>query len=231
MSGLGVDEHDREPGEQAARERETWVAIAWQDFIHLIESNSHPHHKAYYHHQHMRLEDMPTGSDHATVHAVLIFMIGLYAMSQGIPLSPKDACSFRKEGLEEFQPDIAYYIGDNAMQVPQGTRMIDLNHYPLPDLVIEISDTTLSDDLGGKRLQYEEIGILEYWIWNVKTGKIIAFANALDGSSRRIRTSSVLPNLSFDLLEEAMERSWRSHQSEVGKWLMQQMNAPGESSS
>ena len=145
-----------------------------------------------------------------------------YAMLRGIPLAAKDNCSFRQVGREEFQPDIAYYVGEKANQIPKGTRIVNLEQHPLPDLVIEVADTSLSDDIGAKRLQYEELGISEYWVWNVQTGKIMAFAIGPDCSSRRLRISAVLPGLDLDLLETAMQRSWATDQSTVGQWLMSQ---------
>lgn len=198
-----------------------WVAIDWEAFKQLIEQPECQNWKAYYHNHRMKLETMPVGSDHAQTQALLIFIIGLYAMLHGITLSPKDNCSFRKTGLSECQPDIAYYIGDNAKQIPQGTRIIDLDQHPQPDLVIEVADTTFKDDIGEKRLQYEELGVAEYWVWDVQNQHILAFAIGPDCSSRRIRTSIVLPDLALDLIEAAIHRSWTSDQSAVGTWLMQ----------
>lgn len=53
--------------------------------------------------------------------------------------------------------------------------MIDLEQYPLPDLAIEVSDTSLADDLSTKRLQYEDLKIPEYWVVNVQAMQILAF--------------------------------------------------------
>ncbi len=199
-----------------------WQAIAWEAFVQLLEQPEYQQCKAYYHHQKMRLETMPVGSDHAKEHLTLIMIIALFGICRNLALDGRDNCTFRKVGQEEFQPDIAYYVGSNANCIPQGTRIVDLDHYPLPDLVIEVADTTLSDDIGAKRLQYEELGIAEYWVWMVPTRTIIAFAIGANASSRHIRGSEVLPGLELALLETAMQRSWESDQSAVGQWLMQQ---------
>lgn len=201
---------------------DSWTQIAWDDFAHLIEQPAYSKCKAYYHNQKMRLETMPIGSDHAKEHLILIMVIALFGICRNHVLDGRDNCTFRKVGYEEFQPDIAYYVGEHANQIPQGTRLIDLEQYPLPDLVIEVADTTLSDDIGEKRLQYEELGVSEYWVWNVRATEMIGFAIAPDCSSRRIRISEVLPGLDLDLVETALRRSWESDQSAVGQWLMQQ---------
>jgi Uma2 family endonuclease len=88
--------------------------------------------------------------------------------------------------------------------------------------VIEISDTTITDDLGAKRLQYEDLGITEYWIVNVQTLQILAFSITADQGSHRIRTSLVLLGLPLDILEQALERSRQTNQSAITTWLMAQ---------
>ena len=65
----------------------------------------------------------------------------------------------------------------------------------------------IADDLGAKRLQYEDLGISEYWIVNVQTMQIFAFANDRDGSIRRIRASLVLSGLNLEILEQVLQRS------------------------
>lgn len=137
-------------------------------------------------------------------------------------MTAKDGCSYRKSGYTEFQPDASYYIGDKADVIPWGTRIIDLEQYPLPDLVIEISDTSISDDLGTKRLQHEEIGISEYWIVNVQTMQIFAFTIAIDGSTKRIRESLILTGMKLEILEQALQRSRQENQSVTMAWLMEQ---------
>jgi Uma2 family endonuclease len=114
-------------------------------------------------------------------------------------------------------------VGKNANSIPWGTRVIDVDVYPLPNLVIEISDTSLNDDLGAKRLQYEDLGIPEYWIVAVETQQIFGFSIGGDGSSRRIHTSQVLPELSLDVLEQALHRSCTENQSLVTTWFMSQI--------
>ncbi|MEI6064066.1 MAG: Uma2 family endonuclease, partial [Pseudanabaena sp. ELA748] len=165
---------------------------------------------------------MSTGSDHSKDHMTIIMSVGLFASLQGIPINGHNDCSFRKKGYTEFQPEASYYVGANADVIPWGTRIIDLDQYPLPDLVIEISDTSLADDLGAKRLQYEDLGISEYWIVNVQTMQIFAFAHGHDGSIRRIRESVVLTGLKLEILEQALQRSRQENQSATTAWLMEQ---------
>lgn len=79
---------------------------------------------------------------------------------------------------ERCQPDLSYYIGERAKLAVTGTS-VDLNSYPAPDLVIEVVNTSLSDDIGKKRLLYEAMEVSEYWVIDVQNAQIIAFALAL----------------------------------------------------
>lgn len=97
---------------------------------------------------------MSTGLDHSRNHMTINMGIGLFTMIRGIQANGHDACSYRKSGVSEFQPDISYYLNEAMEMLPWGTMGVNLDLYPIPDLVIEISDTSLSDDLGTKRLQY-----------------------------------------------------------------------------
>jgi Uma2 family endonuclease len=201
---------------------DTWLVASWDEFVKLADDPSLDKLKSYYHDGKMRFEPMSTGSDHSKDHTAVILAIGLYAMSRGIPLNGHDGCSFRKAGFAEFQPDVAYYVREQASAIPRGTRIVDLDVYPLPSLVIEISDTSLADDKGEKRLQYEEMGIPEYWIVDVQNARMIAFAITPDGTSRRIRESQILSGLQFTILEEALQRSHQQDQSAIMAWLMEQ---------
>ena len=204
---------------------DTWITAPWQEFVNVADAPESSKLKSYYYKGKMRFEPMSTGSDHSNDHALILFALSFFAASQRIPMTAKDGCSYRKKGYTEFQPDASYYVGTNADVIPWGTRIIDLDQYPLPDLVIEISDTSLADDLGAKRLQYEDLGISEYWIVNVQTMQIFAFTHGQDGSIRRIRESLGLPGLKLEILEQALQRSRQENQSATTAWLMEQFRA------
>lgn len=92
--------------------------------------------------------------------------------------------------------------------------------FGVPDLVIEVGDTSISDDLNRKKQLYEELKISEYWAVNVAKAKLSAFA--INEGSQLITESRVLPGLLMSLLEQALRRSWSFDQTEVGAWLLQE---------
>jgi Uma2 family endonuclease len=203
---------------------DTWVSMPWDEYAQRIEDPRYEKAKSYYYQGHTRIEMQPVGRDHAGDHAVIMMAILLYATLTRIAINGLVTCSFRKAGVRECQPDLAYYIGDRANAVPSGTNIVNLDFYPAPNLVIEIAKTTLLDDLGTKRSLYEAIGVAEYWVVDVEKLQIIAYTMTERGS-QRIEQSQVLPHLSISLLEEALQRSRQTDQSQVGAWIMSQFQS------
>ncbi|MEH1930276.1 Uma2 family endonuclease [Nostoc sp.] len=200
---------------------DTWIAVTWDEYIQIIENPAYEKAKGYYHNGQMRIEMPPIGNDHASDHTIILFAVNLFASIKGIALNGKDNCTYRKTGFNEAQPDVSYYIGENADVIPYGTSIIDLDIYPPPDLVIEVANTSLADDQGKKRLLYEDLGVKEYWILNVQNVQVMAFAIENQGS-RRITESQVLPGLTISLLNDALRRTRQINQSQVGAWLLTQ---------
>ena len=200
---------------------DTWVSRTWDEYIQIIEQPEYEKAKGYYYNGKMRIEMSPVGNDHSRDHIIVIIAVSLFASINGIPMNGNDNCTYRKTGFQEAQPDVSYYIGENANVITWGTSVINLDIYPPPDLVIEVAKTSLSDDKGEKRLLYEDLKVKEYWIIDVQNVRVIAFA--IDGlGSRRITESLVLPGLKFSVLNEAFQRSRQTNQSEVITWLLSQ---------
>jgi Uma2 family endonuclease len=200
---------------------DNWVTATWNEYLKNIEHSAGEKAKGYYHHGQYRIEMTPIGNEHSQDHFIINHAVYLYATLQGIPLTGKDNCSYRQTGLREFQPDLSCYLGDHAAAVPWGVGVVNLDEYPPPDLVIEVAHTSLSDDLGEKRLLYEDLPVAEYWVVDTQNIKVIAFAIE-NGGSKRIAESQVLTGLKLEILSEALQRSRDNNHTEVGQWLMEQ---------
>jgi Uma2 family endonuclease len=198
---------------------DTWVEASWQDFIQATENPDYEKGKFYYYQGKLRIEMPPLGNDHSRDHSIINSAINLYSGLKDIDLNANDNCSYRKVGYQEAQPDLSYYLGKIVDAIPYGINIIKLDEFPAPTLVIEIANTSLADDQGEKRLLYEELGIQEYWIVNVKVGEIIAF-KIENGGSYRIRESHVLPNLKLSILEEALKMTRQTNHGKVMAWLL-----------
>jgi Uma2 family endonuclease len=165
----------------------------------------------------------PIGSDHASDHSIINTAINLYAASKGIALNGKDNCSYRMTGYREAQPDLSYYIGDAVNEILYGTGIVKLEKFVPPTLVVKISNTSLTDDQGRKRLLYEDLGVAEYWIVDVQEGKVIGFRME-DQGSYRIQTSRVLEGLELLILEEALKMTRQTSHTQVTKWLLKKFS-------
>ncbi|HBB33645.1 MAG TPA: hypothetical protein DDZ80_25005 [Cyanobacteria bacterium UBA8803] len=201
----------------------TWVRTTWLEFATITDNPIYEKAICYYYNQQMRIEAMGVGPDHAIDNTLLMLAIGLFCMVKGIQVRGLINASYRKTGCQEAQPDVSYYVNDKALLVPQGNEIVDLDTYPTPDLVIEVAATSLNDDLGVKRLLYEELGVREYWVIDVETSRILAF-QILELGSQRITTSNVLPGLAIATLEAALQSRRTQDDSQIMATLMNQFS-------
>ncbi|MEL7035350.1 MAG: Uma2 family endonuclease [Cyanobacteria bacterium J06592_8] len=203
---------------------DTWIDATWEEYLETIENSIYEQAKGYYFNGRMRLEMSPVGNPHSRDHAIVIGFLYLYAGLRGLDLDGHDNCTYRKQGYGEAQPDVSLYLSSKAEIVPWEATIIDLNTYPAPDLVIEVSYSSLPDDKGEKRLLYEAFGVGEYWIIDVKAARILAFKIENRGSYK-IEQSQVLAGLEIALLEEALRRSRQMNHGKVSAWLLSQFQA------
>jgi Uma2 family endonuclease len=215
---------------------DTWVRATWEEYLQLRDSITEQRPdlekaKFYYDAGWMRIEDagwmrietMPTGSGHSQDNSLLSYVVSLFGGLRKIQFKGFTCGSFRCTGLKECQPDLAFYIAEDIPNPlpPKTTESIDVQIYGAPTLAIEISASTLNDDLGTKRLLYERLGVREYWVVDVANALVIAFA-VENGGSREIRVSQVLPGLGMDMIEEVLQRSQTENDAEIVQWLMEQ---------
>lgn len=203
---------------------DAWVPATWEEFLVASEDSEQTKARCYYDLGLMRIETMPTGSAHGQDNSVLAATINFYGAIKNFSFVSFINTSFRKAGERECQPDLAYYIDSEVQRPTKNNQPVDIDVWGAPTLAIEISSTTLSDDLGDKRLLYERLGVDEYWVVNVKAAKIIAFEVA-NGGSRQIQASLVLAGLEIGTVEEALQRSQTDDDGSVSRWLIQQFSA------
>ena len=165
---------------------DTWIKATWEEFIALANDPGYINSKFYYHQGYMRIEMSPVGFRHGRHNSIISFVVVLFAAFKNIRIIEATNTSFRKVDLDEFQPDLSYYIGSELRVPPETDSPVDLNEYDPPTLVVEIAVSSVNDDLGYKRLLYERAGVREYWVVNAKARKVIAFS-IIDGRSGEIQ--------------------------------------------
>lgn len=202
-----------------------WITATWDEFIQVLENSFYADSRCYYDKnqiRQMRIETGEVSSEHALDHGMILFAVSLYCTLNNIPARGLINCSYSKTRVQGCQPDISYYIGAEASAAaPRNRSIVDLDKFAPPNLVIEISSSTIADDLGKKRLLYEQLGISEYWVVDVQEVKIIALEMLENGGSRQITESKLLGGLAIADLEAVLKLSREKTQSEVGAWLLQ----------
>jgi Uma2 family endonuclease len=202
-------------------ETDIWVKATWEEFLTFAEDSAWEKGKFYYYQEHMRVEMSPVGPLHGRHNSIIPYVVILFATLRNIRIVQFANASFRKAGIREFQPDLAYYIGSDLRVPPNDSNSpVDLDEYDPPNLVIEIGASSFNDDLGSKRLLYENAGISEYWVERANTREVFAFA-INGGGSGRIQESRVLAGLEISLVEEALNRSQTQDDGEINRWLIQ----------
>jgi hypothetical protein len=138
---------------------------------------------------------------HSGPHFDLITWMGLYRMATP-GVEGGDNGSLRLDMANEPQPD-AYLI---VLPSHGGKVVIDDDDYisGAPELVAEVSASTVSIDLNGKRTAYCRNGILEYIVWRVEDREIDWFIlregqyERLPQDAAGVYRSETLPGLWLD---------------------------------
>jgi len=199
---------------------DTWVKATWEEFIALADNPEPEKANFYYERGYMRIEMPPIGSSHSQDNSIAHNVVSLYAIIKNIRIKTLMNCSFRRAGIREFQPDLAFYVGAEFRFPPRANSPINLEEFPPPTLVIELGATSFNDDIGLKRLIYERAGVREYWVVDVNAGDVIAF-EITQASSGEIQESRVLPGLAIAIIEEALQSSLTQDDGEINRWLLQ----------
>ncbi|WP_247217075.1 Uma2 family endonuclease [Synechococcus sp. C9] len=199
---------------------DAWVKADWAEFLTVAAQFTDEKARFYYDNHAMRVETTLIGSGHSQANTILTLVVTLYCMAKNIRIVGFTNGSFRQAGVRECQPDLAFYVGDDFQIPPKTSQPIEINEFGAPHLVIEVAATTLNDDLGRKRLLYERLGVQEYWVVDVESGEVIAFAVS-DGGSRQIQVSQVLPALPIAIVEQALTQSQIADDRMIHRWLWQ----------
>ncbi len=138
---------------------DTWIKASWEDFINLTQNPDYENGTFYYDQGWMKIEMSPIGIAHARDNSIISTVITLYAAIKNIAIEGLTNVSLRKTGIREVQPDLSYYIGEQRPKLPLNNSPINLDEISPPTLVIEIGSSSFLDDIGKKRLLYEQLSI------------------------------------------------------------------------
>jgi Uma2 family endonuclease len=198
---------------------DTWVKATWEEFLTFADDPTLVSGRFYYEQGEMRIEMAALGAAHSRDNSIVSTAIVLFAALKNIRIIEFTNCSFKKTGIRECQPDIAFYIGSSFQFPPRSNSPVDLNQFAPPTLVIEIGASSLSDDLERKRILYQNLGVQEYWVVDVNALQITSFT-ITQGKSYQIQQSHVLPGLAISVVETALTRSQTEDDGAITRWLL-----------
>jgi Uma2 family endonuclease len=214
-----------------------WQSASWAEYEQQRDqSETGDRHRLYFHNGYLRVNDMGwEGIGHARVRELFALILGLWFISHpGKKAETFGGALLEKPGHQAAAPDLILYVGEGAPTWEEGqSRRINLNTWRIPDLVGEVSDTTLATDLDEMKQLYAALGIPEYWVINVKGRQVLAFGlenNGLEDSSYHpIATSQVLNGLPIVLLEQTLDRLTEESNISAAQWFMKTIASLPES--
>lgn len=106
----------------------------------------------------------PVSIRHARLLNFLDRLLGTYVDRHRLGELFREEVAVRLSSRNAFQPDLAFYRAERR-------RLIQENHVEgPPDLVVEVlSPRTADRDIGPKFAEYEQHGVIEYWVLDPET--------------------------------------------------------------
>jgi Uma2 family endonuclease len=102
----------------------------------------------------------------------------------------------------EPEPDIA---------IVEPLDQVYLEHHPYPEnvfWVMEYAQSSLTKDLEVKSKIYAEVGIVEYWVINLRTQQLIVFRDPIDGQyqSQAAMSNGTITPIAFPNIQIEVQR-------------------------
>lgn len=110
------------------------------------------------------VEMLPTGS-HEDISGFLVAELNFEIRKQNLPYSIPKNCLFKPLAPRSgYIPDVAVINREYIQDEPLWDKSSVIQHGQTIPLVIEVVSTNWRDDYGHKFVEYEAMGIAEYWI-------------------------------------------------------------------
>lgn len=202
-----------------------WQRATWEDYLAYRDNPTPERVRLFFNGNYLFVDMGSEGINHASfsnLFAMLFFI--WFSRFPKQTASSLGRCLIEKQNLRAASPDLVLYIGESVPQWQPGElRRIDLNQWRVPDLVGEISDTTLATDLDEKKQLYAELKIPEYWVIDVQGKRVFAFRLQSDGKYQQCDYSVALDKLPISLLAQTLERLSEVTNISAASWFGQQI--------
>lgn len=209
--------------------RSSWRSATWVDYLAERDRPTlNDRLRLFFHDGYLLVEDMSgEGIEHAGFCDLFtMILFAWFSRQSGQTFASLGRCLIEKPDLQAAAPDLVLYLGVDYPTWQTGEkRRIELDKVRVPNLVGEISDTTLASDLAEKKQLYAAMQIPEYWVIDVQARRIFMFLLQADGIYQEVECSQALAGLSKALLEQTMARTQAESNGAVAMWFAQQIGA------
>lgn len=200
-----------------------WQAATWDDYVAYRDDSTLERVRLFFNGNSFFIDMGSEGINHASISDLftMLFFIWFTRFTERTA-SSLGRCLLEKPNQRAASPDLVLYIGEDVPQWQEGEpRRIDLNQWRVPDLVGEISDTTLATDLDQKKHLYADLGISEYWVIDVRAKRVFAFRLQEEGQYQQCTDSVALEGLPISLLQQTLQRLSEGTNISAANWFSQ----------
>jgi Uma2 family endonuclease len=208
--------------------RQQWHQATWQDYLAVRDAIEEQGQRLFFNQGWMELEMGGEGINHASINNLFVALLFFWAAQHPEQIfNTLGGCLLEKPQTQACSPDLVLYLGEEVPVWQEGEpRVVDLTRWRVPDLVGEVSDTTLTTDLDAKKHLYAALGVPEYWVIDVRGRRVFAFGLQEKGEYHEIEASIALQGLSIALLNQTLERLPAHSNTAAAAWFLQQISAP-----
>ncbi|WP_088889870.1 Uma2 family endonuclease [Leptolyngbya ohadii] len=201
-----------------------WIPASWTEYAALRDAPVQERTQLFFNQESLWIDMGGEGINHSSFNSLLTGLLFVWAIQHSEQLyTVLSCCLLEKPKTQACAPDLVLYVGDDYPQWQEGElRLIDLNRLRVPNLVGEISDTTLATDLDEKKHLYAALKIPEYWVIDVRGRRVFAF-ELQNGKYDTCTHSQALAGLPIALLEQAIDRLATETNTRVAAWFAQQI--------
>lgn len=183
-----------------------WFPATWADYVKLRDAPTKERMRLAFHQGRLWIDMGGEGINHSSFNSLFTGLMFVWAMQHPEQLFTVLAGCLLEKPDQACAPDLALYVGDDYPQWQAGEpRRINLSQARVPNLVGEISDTTLTNDLDEQKHLYAALEIPEYWVIDVQGKRVFAF-ELQNGKYQPCTHSQALAGLPIALLEQAIDR-------------------------
>jgi Uma2 family endonuclease len=199
-------------------------SATWEDYLQRVKNPQSELERVFFDCGSLWIEDLGNeGINHARSCKLITMILASWFVKQGkSKFDLLGGCGIEKPPYQAAAPDEILYISDNFPQDRSGESCrINLNEWRVPDLAVEIADTTLASDLDEKKQLYLTLEVPEYWVVDVRGKRVLAF-RLVDGKYQECIESVALVGLPIELLDRTLERMDK-HNGNAALWFASQI--------